>query len=191
MTEISLCKCFRDNLTGWYRKAHERGSRSHKHQINLKTITKVSAKFWIGGILPAWQCWWKIQNTQEIKRTLVDWTKQDKTCTFSRKSSFSSYVQQQKQKNKQLIQLILCQLDARRLAEGKGHETHVCFGPVRQGLSPLRGKISRPLPVCRPSDTVSQSVTVSTCPLCCICGSIISNSSPTHLVLTRGQWYRR
>ena len=29
----------------------------------------------------------------------------------------------EKQKNKQLIQLILCQLDVRRLAEGKGHET--------------------------------------------------------------------
>ena len=35
----------------------------------------------------------KIQNTQEIKRTLFNWTKQDKTCKFSRKSSFSSYVQ--------------------------------------------------------------------------------------------------
>ena len=39
-----------------------------------------------------------IQNTQEIKRTLFNWTKQDKIWTFSRKSSFSSYVQQ---KNKQ------------------------------------------------------------------------------------------
>ena len=32
------------------------------------------------------------------------------------------------QKNKQLIQLILCQLDGRRRAEGKGHETDSkCF----------------------------------------------------------------
>ena len=38
----------------------------------------------------------KIQNTQEIKTTLFPWTKQDKTCTFSRKSSSSSYVQQKK-----------------------------------------------------------------------------------------------
>ena len=30
----------------------------------------------------------KIQNTQKIKRTLLNWTKQDKTCKFSRKSSF-------------------------------------------------------------------------------------------------------
>ena len=29
-----------------------------------------------------------IQNTQEIKRTLFNETKQDKTCTFSRKSFF-------------------------------------------------------------------------------------------------------
>ena len=28
--------------------------------------------------------------TQEIKQTLFNWTKEDKTCTFSRKSSFSS-----------------------------------------------------------------------------------------------------
>ena len=33
-----------------------------------------------------------VQNTQGIKRTLLNWTKQDKTCKFSRKSSFSSYV---------------------------------------------------------------------------------------------------
>ena len=46
--------------------------------------------------LPAF--WEKIQNTQDIKRTLFNSTKQDKTCKFSRKSSFSSYVQQ---KNKQ------------------------------------------------------------------------------------------
>ena len=57
----------------------------------------------------------KIENTQEIKRTRFNWTKQDKTRKFSRKSSFSSYEQQQQktqqQKNKRLIQLILCQLD--------------------------------------------------------------------------------
>ena len=40
-----------------------------------------------------------IQNTQETKRTLFNLTKQDKTWTFSRKSSFSSYVQH-KNKNK-------------------------------------------------------------------------------------------
>ena len=40
----------------------------------------------------------KIQNTQEIKRTLSYWMKQDKVCKSLRKSSFSSYVQQ---KNKQ------------------------------------------------------------------------------------------
>ena len=39
-----------------------------------------------------------IQNTQEIKRTLFNWMKQDKTCKFSRKSSFSSYVQQKNRK---------------------------------------------------------------------------------------------
>ena len=38
--------------------------------------------------LPAF--WKKIQNTQEIKRALFNWMEQDKTCKFSRKSSFSS-----------------------------------------------------------------------------------------------------
>ena len=58
--------------------------------------------------------WCEIQNTQEIKRTLFNWTKRNKTCTFSRKSSFSSQVQN---KNKQFIQFISCQ-QVRRLAEG-------------------------------------------------------------------------
>ena len=59
-----------------------------------------------------------IQNTQEIKTTLFNETKQDKTCKFSRKASFSSYVQQYYRK--QLNQLILGPFDARRLAGGKG-----------------------------------------------------------------------
>ena len=40
----------------------------------------------------------KIQNTQEIKRTFFNWIKQDKTCKFSSKSSFSSYVQHKNRK---------------------------------------------------------------------------------------------
>ena len=50
----------------------------------------------------------QIQNTEEIKRALFNWTKQDKTCKFSRKSSCSSYVQCNW---KQLNQRILCQSD--------------------------------------------------------------------------------
>ena len=64
------------------------------------------------------------QNTQEIKRTLFNQTKQDKTCKFSRKASFSSYLQQYNRK--QLNQLILCPFDVRRLVGAKGHET-ACF----------------------------------------------------------------
>ena len=36
--------------------------------------------------------------TQEIKRMLFNWMKQDKTCKFSRKSSFLSYVQHKNRK---------------------------------------------------------------------------------------------
>ena len=39
-----------------------------------------------------------MQNTQENKRTLFNSTKLDKTCTFSRKSSFSSYVKHENRK---------------------------------------------------------------------------------------------
>ena len=42
----------------------------------------------------------KRSETQEIKRIEFNYTKQDKTCKFLRKSSFSTYVQQ---KNKRLI----------------------------------------------------------------------------------------
>ena len=48
---------------------------------------------------------------------LFNWMKQDKTCKFLKKSSFSSYIQQYNRK--QLNQLILCQFDARRLVIGK------------------------------------------------------------------------
>ena len=55
-----------------------------------KCMSKLLKKVWIRVLKK------KIQNTQEIKRTLFNWTKQDKTCTFSRKSSFSSYIQHKK-----------------------------------------------------------------------------------------------
>ena len=47
----------------------------------------------------------KIQNTQEIKRTLFNWTKQNKTCKFSRNSSFSSYEQHKNRKTNNLFNL--------------------------------------------------------------------------------------
>ena len=40
----------------------------------------------------------RIQNTQEIKRTLFNWMQQDKTCKFLRKSSFSSYKRHKNRK---------------------------------------------------------------------------------------------
>ena len=57
------------------------------HQKNLK-------QSW----LPVFWKKTQIQNTSEIKRTLFKWTKQNKTCTFFRKSSFSSYTQQKNRK---------------------------------------------------------------------------------------------
>ena len=46
-------------------------------------------------------------------------------CKFSRKASFSSYLQQYNRK--QLKQLILCPFGARKLAGGKGHETALYY----------------------------------------------------------------
>ena len=48
----------------------------------------------------------KSQNTQEIKRTLFNWTKQEKTCKFLRKSSFSSYVQYKNRKTNNSTYLV-------------------------------------------------------------------------------------
>ena len=49
------------------------------------------------------QCSEKISKTHKrLKRTLFNWMKQDKTCKFLRKSSFSSFVLH---KNKQLVHL--------------------------------------------------------------------------------------
>ena len=44
-----------------------------------------------------------IPKTQEIKRTLFNWTKQGKMCKFSRKSSFSSYIQHKNRRKKKKI----------------------------------------------------------------------------------------
>ena len=49
--------------------------------------------------------WKKIQNTQEIKRMLFNWTKQDNTRKFWRKSSFSSYVQHKNRKTNNYFNL--------------------------------------------------------------------------------------
>ena len=72
------------------------------------------------------------QNTQEIKRMLFNWTKQDKTGKFSRKSSFSSYVQQKNIKTNNSTSFL--SVGYWRLAEGKGHETESVNPPLCQFL---------------------------------------------------------
>ena len=87
----------------------------------------------------SWQpaFWEKIQNTQENKRTLFNWTKQDRTCTFSRKYSFfffSSYAQHRKTNNSTYLVSVGCG----RLAEGKEHETgSVSLMPFWVSVVPL------------------------------------------------------
>ena len=95
---------------------------------------------WNEGLL-LWAAWAQLRGTRAslhamegVKRTLFNWTKQDKMCKFLRESSFSSYVQHKNRKNKQLIQLILCQLDAWRLVEGKGRKTDSCFVQLKSIL---------------------------------------------------------
>ena len=64
----------------------------------------------------------QIQNTQEIKRTHFNWTKQDKTRTFSRNSSFSSYVQHKTEK-RAINPTYLVSVRCWGLAEGNRPET--------------------------------------------------------------------
>ena len=59
----------------------------------------------------------KTKQNKRLKELFLKLTEQDKMCKFSRKASFSSYVQQYNRK--QLNQLILCPYDARRLAGGE------------------------------------------------------------------------
>ena len=56
---------------------------------------------------------------KRLKERFINWMKQDTPCKSLRKSSLSSYVQHKNRKNKQLIRLISCRLDAGRLAEGR------------------------------------------------------------------------
>ena len=65
------------------------------------------------------------QNTQEMKRTLLNWMKLDKTCKFSRKPLLLSYVEHKT--DKQLIQLILCQMAVGGWQKEKGTRL-TCFG---------------------------------------------------------------
>ena len=66
---------------------------------------------------------------QEIKRMLFNWTKQDRTCKFLRKSSFSSYAQHNNRITNNTTYHV--SVGCGRLAEGKGHETdwRVCPFP--------------------------------------------------------------
>ena len=62
----------------------------------------------------------KNQQTKQRKH-LFNWIKQDKTCTFSRKSSCSSFVQHKNRKTNNSNYLV--SVGCGRLAEGKGHDT--------------------------------------------------------------------
>ena len=73
--------------------------------------------------------WAQIQNTREIKRTHFNRTKQDKTCKFSRKSSFSSYVQHKNRKTNNEFNLSCVSW----IWEAGGRErARDCFEPSQQ-----------------------------------------------------------
>ena len=78
-----------------------------------------------------------IQNTQEIKRTLFNWTKQDKTCKFLRKSSFSSYVQHKNRKRNSSTYFVSAECG--RLAEA------ILINPLHTGSFSLLQTVYLPL----------------------------------------------
>ena len=101
----------------------------------------------------------KIQNTQERKITLFNWTKQDKTCKFSREWSFSNYVQH-KNRKKQLIQLILCQFDV----EDRQKEKSTTLSGGWQKEQSMRLSVSCPFPSARiPHPTYTREVELIVC----------------------------
>ena len=107
--------------------------------MEWNTVEKNLKQSW----LPAF--WKLIQNTQEIERTLLDRTKQDKTCKFSRTSSFSSYVQQQNRKQT-INSTYFVSVGCGRLAEGKGLEADSCV--TWFGLRAIHIKYYFPLQDC-------------------------------------------
>ena len=58
---------------------------------------------------------------KRLKQTLFNWTKQDKTCEFLRKSSFSKLHTTKKQKNKQSVHLAYVSL-MHQAHYKKGHD---------------------------------------------------------------------
>ena len=87
------------------------------HALLARHITdpKVSKNWWrVGKVFPAVMTKQYISRSQQgLKQSCLPGSemKQDKMCTFLRKISFSSNAQQKTTTEKQLIQLILCQLD--------------------------------------------------------------------------------
>ena len=68
----------------------------HQNSLKKKKKSETESKFFF--LVQSQSSEKKIQNTQEINSTLFNWTKQNKTYTFSRQSSFSSYLQQKNRK---------------------------------------------------------------------------------------------
>ena len=80
---------------------------------------------WIQYVFRVWlerKAWTLKHDFFSKTRKRLNWMKRDKTCTFSRKSSVSSYEQpkNRKKKQQQLNQLILCQLDVGGWRKEKG-----------------------------------------------------------------------
>ena len=61
------------------------------------------------------------------EKNAFNWTKQEKTCTFSRKSSFSSYIQHKKRKKQTMNSTDLLSVGCGMLSEGRGHETRLAL----------------------------------------------------------------
>ena len=72
-----------------------------------------------------------------LKERFLTGRNRTKRANFRRSPLFQATYNIKTEKNKQLIQLILCQLDARRLAEGKGHETDSTGGAF--SWTPFKG----------------------------------------------------
>ena len=82
-TKVSQLEC-RGHLSFYAHCAMFRCPSQVSHRV--ETAKKNLKQGW----LPAF--WEKIQNTQEVKRRLFNWMKQDRICKFSRKSFFKLHT---------------------------------------------------------------------------------------------------
>ena len=102
---------------------------------NIKNVCLLSFFFFLSTILMYHNHLFARSKThKKLKRTFFNWTKQDKTCEFLRKSSLSKLCTPYKEKNKQSIHLAFVSLMLGCWQKEKGSHILSCFIQIKSVL---------------------------------------------------------